>query len=94
MGQHRRDKSYAATSRIAHVWVRAEERFMPPAPGLVIDWRRHSYRWSALVILIDVQGDGRPVVQRWVPVERLIPIRSDPNDGKVFPHPDAGVQPY
>jgi hypothetical protein len=47
--------------------------------GLVLDWRRHSYRWSALVVTVRLV-EGRPVVvQEWVEVERLRPVRSDPN---------------
>ncbi len=48
--------------------------------GLVLDWRRHSYRWSALVVTVRVEQGGRPVVvQEWLPAERLKPVRSDPN---------------
>ena len=51
----------------------------PPVQGLVLGWRRHSYRWSALVVTVRVEN-GRPVVvQEWVPAERLRPVRSDPN---------------
>jgi hypothetical protein len=51
----------------------------PPVQGLVLDWRRHSYRWSALVVTVRIE-DGPPVVvQEWVEAERLRPVRSDPN---------------
>ncbi len=48
-------------------------------PGQVLDRRRHSYHWSALVVTVRIEA-GRPVVvQEWVPAERLRPVRSDPN---------------
>jgi len=48
--------------------------------GLVLEWRRHSYRWSALVVTVYTDDHGQPtVVQRWVPAEELVPVKSDPN---------------
>jgi hypothetical protein len=52
---------------------------VPPVQGYVLDWRRHSYRWSALVITVRLEGSRPVVVQEWVEVERLRPVRSDPN---------------
>jgi hypothetical protein len=52
---------------------------VPPVHGLVLDRRRHSYRWLALVVSVRTEA-GRPVVvQEWVDAERLRPVRSDPN---------------
>lgn len=53
----------------------------PPRQVLVVSWRRHSYRWSALVIYcVEIEGSPEPaVVQRWVPSEKLRPVRADPN---------------
>ena len=48
--------------------------------GLVLDWRRHSYRWSALVVTVQTDAAGRPrVMQEWIEAERLKPVLSDPN---------------
>lgn len=49
---------------------------------LIVAWRRHGYRWSALVVYcVDVEGsEDAAVVQRWVPAERLRPVRADPNE--------------
>lgn len=62
-------------------WVFIEHglRFDRPWQGFVIDWRRHSYRWSALVTYIDDRQDGAPLVQKWFPVELLRPVEVDPN---------------
>ena len=61
------------------MWVIGEERLTPPVQGLVIAWSRHSYRWSALVVRVDESGDGTTMIQGWLPMERLRPVRSDPN---------------
>lgn len=65
-----------------HAWFKdSDERAEPPRQVLVVSWRRHSYRWSALVIYcVEVEGSEEPaVVQRWVPAEKLRPVRADPN---------------
>ena len=48
----------------------------------MLEWRRHSYRWTALVLVSGVDELGRPTAaQQWIPAERLTPVRSDPNNG-------------
>lgn len=46
-----------------------------------LSWRRHSYRWFALVVeAVEVEGSSDPVVvQRWVPGSMLRPVRADLN---------------
>ena len=79
MGQNRRDKQWPKPRSTRFVWVAQPGLQVPPVQGLVLDWRRRSYRWSALVVSVRVE-DGQPVVvQEWVDVERLKPVRSDPN---------------
>ena len=79
MGQRRIDREWPAPRNTRHVWVFGEDRLTPPTQGLVIAWRRHSYRWSALVVRIDESvAEGR-VIQDWLPIDRLRPVRSDPN---------------
>ncbi len=52
--------------------------------GLVLDWRRQSYRWTALVVTVETDDAGRPVVRHeWVDAERLRPVRADPNRGQL-----------
>lgn len=53
-----------------------------PVQGYVVEFRRQSYRWTALVQTAAADEEGRAVsTQTWLPIERLIPVRSDPNDG-------------
>jgi hypothetical protein len=56
--------------------------FADEAPqGFVVAWRRHSYRYTALVTYVDQTPDGQDqLVQRWIPAEQLRPVRSDPNE--------------
>jgi hypothetical protein len=63
-----------------HVWVLRDHRWEVPWQGYVIAWRRHSYKWSALVAYVDESDPERPLVQRWVPRDKLLPVRSAPED--------------
>ena len=75
----RRDRGWPKPRHTRFVWVTAPGRQGPPVQGLVLDWRRHSYRWSALVVTVRIE-DGQPlVVQEWFDADRLRPVRSDPN---------------
>ena len=82
MGQRKVDREWPSPRNTRHVWVVGEDQLTPPVQGLVIAWARRSYRWSALVVHVDdpggAGGAGR-TVQDWLPVERLRPVRSDPN---------------
>lgn len=77
VGQRKIDREWRQPRNTRHVWVIGEDRLTPPVQGLVIAWRRASYRWSALVIRDS--GDGATTIQGWLPLERLRPVRSDPN---------------
>lgn len=58
-----------------------------PVQGLVLEWRRHSYQWWASVLTVATDEHNRPRQEvRWVEVERLTPVRSDPNDGRRVRH--------
>ena len=61
------------------VYVLGEDRLSAPAQGLVIAWNRHRHRWRALVVRLDESVPGGRLVQDWLPVERLRPVRADPN---------------
>lgn len=50
---------------------------MPPGQGLVLEWRRESYRWSALVVTVRLEVGKPVVVQEWTEAERR---RSATND--------------
>ena len=82
MGQRGKDRRYATPRTTRHVWVRPEQPGVAPVQGYVLEWRRHSYRWTALVLVSGADREGRPTAsQQWVPAERLTPVRSDPNNG-------------
>lgn len=65
-----------------HVWLRAGGERPEPVQAFVVDWKRFSYRWFAWCSYLELDSEGRPsLVCRWYEVDRLIPVRSDPNDG-------------
>lgn len=63
-----------------HVWVLGDRRWETPHQGLVIDWKRHSYKWFALVVLVDPSVPEQPFIVSWFPAQRLLPVRSIPED--------------
>ena len=80
VGQNRKDRKWPRPRTTRFVWVSQPGPQVPPLQGLVLDWRRSSYRWSALVVTVHSDKQGQPVVQQeWVEVERLRPVRVDPN---------------
>jgi hypothetical protein len=45
-----------------------------------LEWRRHSYKWFALVQYVQQAKDGPTIyMQQWFPAERLWPVKSDPS---------------
>ena len=84
MGQCRKDREWPRSGHTRFVWVAQPGLQVPPVQGLVLGWRRHSYRWSALVVTVQGDEQGRPVVvQEWVEAERLRPVKADPNDRRL-----------
>lgn len=79
MGQRKINREWPAPRNTRHVWVIGEDRLTPPVQGLVIAWSRHSYKWSALVVRVDESENASRMIQDWLPMERLRPVRSDPN---------------
>ena len=80
MGQSRKDREWPRPRRTRFVWVSQSSPQVPPKQGLVLDWRRQSYRWS-----VRTDDQGRPVVvQEWVEAERLRPVRADPNRRRLW----------
>ncbi|UPK75701.1 hypothetical protein MU582_03390 [Nocardioidaceae bacterium SCSIO 66511] len=75
----RRRPMYAPPPRFTrHVWV-ATDRGQEPEQGFVLEWRRHAYKWSALVVLVRSDDTNRAVfVQRWLSAEHLAPVRTSP----------------
>lgn len=83
MGQRRVDRTWPIPRATRHVWVRLDEPpHAAPVQGYVLEWRWHSYQWFASVVTVGTDEQGRPRADvRWVEVERLTPVRSDPNTG-------------
>jgi hypothetical protein len=66
-----------------HVLIkRHDHRHARPWQGFVVDWRRDQRQWAALVVFRDETLDGMPIVQQWMPADRLIPCSPDPNPPK------------
>jgi len=87
VGQNRRDREWPKPRHTRFVWVSQPGLQVPPVQGLVVDWRRQSYRWSALVVTVHTDDEGRPVVvHEWVEAERLRPVKSDPNRRQLGPY--------
>lgn len=79
MGQSKADRTWPSPRNTRHVWVYADQKIYPPVQGLVVSWTRRRYRWSAFVVRVETTNSGDRVIQDWVPLERLRPVRSDPN---------------
>lgn len=66
--------------RWRHCWVRfGRGNYPPPAPGLILDWRRERGRWVAWVIWLDNTGLKDTVRQGWLPLSAIRPAASDIN---------------
>ena len=76
----RRREVYARPPRFTrHAWV-VTERGREPEQGFILEWRRHAYQWSALVVMVRTDDAGQPVfVQRWLAAEHLAPISAHPS---------------
>ena len=80
MGSRHKDCEWPRPRHTRRVWIRNESKLLPPIQGFVLEWRRHSYRWSALVLYVREDGVSPPkYVQEWLPAERLWPVTSNPN---------------
>lgn len=63
-----------------HCWVRfGKGAYPPPAPGLVLDWRKERGHWRAWVIWLDNNGLQPAIKQAWLPAEAIRPAKSDIN---------------
>lgn len=79
MGQSRRDREWPVPRNTRFVYVLAENPLHSPVQGLVVAWNRRRYRWSAWVVRVDDSDAGGRLILDWVPLERLRPVRADPN---------------
>ena len=82
MGQTRLERTWPRPRSTRHVWVRSRDRhpYQPPDQGLIVAWRRRSWQWEALCVLVRVlPGEDPVVIQRWVAAKDLRPVPADPN---------------
>ena len=96
--QSRSERTWRTPASTRHVWVAGGKGHFgppvhplePPVQGLLACWRRRSYQWEALVIVIieapTAAGSGPAsaeeegvIMQRWVPAADLRPVPADPN---------------
>ena len=83
MGQSRLDRTWPAQRNTRFVYVLGEDQLATPVQGLVVAWSRYRYKWRALVVRVDDSVPGGRMVQDWLPLERLRPVRVDPNKGLI-----------
>lgn len=90
-GVHRqyRESLWPVPRTTRHVWVNRGTE-LPPLQGLVLEWRRHSYKWSALVVFVD-DTEPEAYVQQWFKAEMLTPVPAKRADlprrnGRPGPH--------
>ena len=96
MGQSRAERTWRTPASTRHVWVAGGKGHFgppahplePPVQGLLAGWRRRSYQWEALVIVVMVSPTADAdkaaeeegvIMQRWVPAKDLRPVPADPN---------------
>lgn len=84
----RKNERWLIPRSTRHVWVLRSQRWEVPYQGYVIAWRRHSYKWAALVAYVMEDVEGKPLVQRWLPRDQLLPVRSVPDELLRNPFPD------
>ncbi len=60
-------------SRTRHCWVTGPAEDPGPWPGLVLERRRGSTGWSALVVYVITNEPSMTTIQTWIPPEHLRP---------------------
>lgn len=63
-----------------HVWIMHKRRYEIPVQGYVIDRKKQGPEWVALVAYMDTHHDEPAFIQRWLPMRRLKPVYSKPED--------------
>jgi hypothetical protein len=62
----------ALRTQVRHCWVTGPAEDPGPWPGLILEWRRDSTGWSALVVYV-IAGESATTIQTWVPQTHLRP---------------------
>lgn len=78
MGQRRKESEWPR-QRTRHVWVQTADHHQPPAPGLLITWKRQRGAWWAWVITVVDQSDrAESVVMHWYHQRDITPAPTKP----------------
>jgi len=59
--------------QVRHCWVTGPAEDPGPWPGLILEWRRDSTGWSALVVYVITAETSTTTVQTWVSQRYLRP---------------------
>lgn len=65
-----------------HVWIMQRYRYEIPVQGYIIDRKKRGSKWIALVVYMDKDEGEFVVFQRWLPMSKLRPVYSTPEDSK------------
>jgi len=63
----------APRPQVRHCWVTGPAEDPGPWPGLILEWRRDSTGWWALVVYVITAETLATTVQTWVPAGHLRP---------------------
>ena len=69
-----------------HVWIMGRYRYELPIQGYIIDRKKRGAKWVALVVYMTKVDEEHAVVQRWVPMSKLRPVFSRPEESKIDPY--------
>jgi hypothetical protein len=63
----------APRTQVRHCWVTGPAEDPGPWPGLILEWRRDSTGWSALVVYVITAESSATTVQTWMSRMHLRP---------------------
>lgn len=78
MNRSRRDV-WEAHEPTRFVFVPRGHRYARPWQGYVVEFRQQGRKWEALVVYMDEDAGGSPLIWKWWPVEKLRSAKVDPN---------------
>lgn len=69
-----------------HVWIMQRYRYEIPIQAYIIDRKKRGSKWVALVTYMDKVGEEHVLMQRWLPMDKLRPVFSTPEESKPDPY--------
>jgi len=64
---------HAPQTQVRHCWVTGPVEDPGPWPGLILEWRRDTMGWSALVVYLIAGESSATTIQTWMPQTHLRP---------------------